>query len=103
MNKKVYIIGAVTGLPYEEARLKFSKAAEGLRLRGWIPVNPTDIVPIGASWNDAMKLCITALINCDMVLLLPDWQESKGGILELTIARNFEMPEMRYSLAMSGV
>lgn len=101
--KKVYIIGAVTGLPDEEVQAKFAKAALSLKNMGMVPVNPVDFVPKDLHWGEAMKLCIRALIDCDMVLLLPDWQESKGGTLEVSIARNLEIPELRYSLRMSGL
>lgn len=101
MSKKVYIIGAVTGLPVEEVQAKFSKAAESLKSMGMVPVNPIDFVPEGLPWGEAMKLCIRALIDCEMVLLLPCWQESRGGTLEVSIARNLEIKEMRYSLNMS--
>jgi hypothetical protein len=103
MSKKVYIIGAVTGIPVDEVQAKFAKAAESLKSMGMIPVNPIDFVPEDLNWNEAMKICIRTLIDCDMVLLLPDWQESKGGTLEVAIARNFELPELRHSLKMSGV
>jgi hypothetical protein len=101
--KKVYIIGAVTGLPVEEVQAKFAKASLSLKNMGMLPVVPVEFVPEDMPWNEAMKLCIRALIDCDMVLLLPDWQESKGGTLEVSIARNLELPELRYSLKMSQV
>jgi hypothetical protein len=101
--KKVYIIGAVTGLPVEEVEIKFQKAALSLKNMGMIPVNPIEIIREDMPWGDAMKICIRALIDCDMVLLLPDWPESKGGTLEVSIVRSLEIPEMRYSLKMSRI
>ncbi|MFH1121769.1 MAG: DUF4406 domain-containing protein [Bacteroidota bacterium] len=101
--KKVYIIGAVSGLPAEEVQAKFAKAAESLKSMGMVPVNPVEFVPEDLEWKEAMKLCIRALIDCDMVLLLPDWQYSKGGTLEVSIARNLDISELRHSLKMSGV
>ena len=99
--KQVYIIGAVTGLPREEVVAKFEKAAYALKAGGMVPINPVNIVPEDANWNDAMRQCIKVLVTCDAVMLLPDWCESKGATLEVAIARNLDMPQFTQSLKYS--
>ncbi|MDY0102803.1 MAG: DUF4406 domain-containing protein [Lentimicrobium sp.] len=103
MNKKVYIIGAVTGLEREAVVAKFDKAAQALNSAGMAPVNPVEVVQPETGWNDAMRLCIKTMLTCDAVLLLPDWQESRGATLEVMIARNLEMPEFSQSLKKSKI
>lgn len=102
-GKKVYIIGAVTGLEREAVVAKFEKAANALKGAGMVPVNPVDVVPAESTWNDAMRQCIKTMLTCDAVLLLPDWEESRGAMLEVMIARNLEMPQFSQSLKFSTI
>lgn len=101
MNKRVYIIGAVTGLEREAVVAKFEKAANALKGAGMVPVNPVDLVPAETSWNNAMRQCIAALVTCDAVVILPDWNNSKGAYLEVMIARNLDMPQFVHTLDFS--
>lgn len=103
MNKKVYIIGAVTGLEREAVVAKFDKAAQALKGAGMVPVNPIDLVPETSTWNEAMRICISRMMLCGAVLLLPDWEESRGATLEVMIARNLEMPQFEQSLKFSKI
>lgn len=100
-GKKVYIIGAVTGLEREEVEVKFEKAAQALKGMGMIPVNPVVLVPSSTSWTSAMKKCITEMLTCDAVLMLPDWEASRGATLEVAIARNLSIPQFTHSLKYS--
>ena len=87
---KVYIAGKITGEPEEACRDKFLAAERRLRLNGYQPVNPfrygqergTD----ETTWNEYMKLCIPKLLECDAILLLPDWKDSEGAKFEKLIA-----------------
>lgn len=100
---KTYIIGAVTGLDTEEVRNKFAAAEERLKNMGMVPVNPINFVPENLAWEPAMKMCIKALVECDAVFLLSDWQQSKGGVLEVSIARNLGLIEYREVIRRSAV
>lgn len=100
-GKKVYIIGAVSGLEREAVVAKFDKAAQALKGAGMLPVNPVEVVQPETGWNDAMRQCIKTMLTCDAVLLLPDWQESRGATLEVMIARNLEMPQFSNSFKYS--
>ena len=84
---KIYICGKVTGLPYKQVRDKFNEAEQKLKGMGFTPVNPVQFVPEACEWNTAMKICISRLIDCDAIFLLPDYKQSKGAMLEYEIAK----------------
>jgi nucleoside 2-deoxyribosyltransferase len=93
MKKKIYIAGKVTGLPQDEVSKKFSEAEDYLEQKGFNPVNPIHVVcNVNASWQEAMKKCIAALMECDGILALPDVLQSKGAKLEMKLARKLGIP-----------
>ena len=50
-------------------------------------VNPADLNPDpNTSWRECMATDIKALVDCDTVLMLPGWLESRGASLERKIA-----------------
>ena len=84
-RKKIYIAGPVTGVEgYEET---FAKAADALRAKGYEPVNPVapGIVE-GYSYRDYINRGFQMLMDCDGMLLLPGYMDSKGAALELHYA-----------------
>jgi hypothetical protein len=95
---RVYIAGKVTGEKYAECVKKFSSRAEILRAQGYEVVNPMEIVPEGTGWKDAMKLCISELMNCDAYYMLPDWRYSKGAKIELQLALALDLRNLNGKL-----
>lgn len=92
-QKKIYIAGKVTGLPARETYLKFKKAELSIAASGFSAVNPIEVVnDENARWDVAMKVCIKALLDCDAVLILPDWMRSKGAKLEVEICDQLKIP-----------
>jgi|SRR5690606_17890573 len=86
-KKKIYIAGKVTGLPIHEVTMKFGQAQKEIEAQGFEAVNPLEVVgDWKCDWKIAMKKCIKALLDCDAVLFLPCWMDSKGAILEHKIA-----------------
>lgn len=91
--QRVYIAGKITGEPIHTATMKFGEAQMKLQEKGYNVVNPLAVVNDWRTpWKQAMKLCIPALMECDAIYLLPDWQESRGATMEAMIAKTMEMP-----------
>ena len=96
MKKKIYIAGKVTGLNPKEVHLKFKTAEEELTARGFESVNPITLVNNWhATWEDAMKKCIAALVMVDGVYLLPCCDNSPGARWEIDIAARLKIPTFK--------
>jgi len=87
---KIYISGKITGLEIADAEKKFADAAEKVAQISseHVPVNPMAINLISPekTWKDYMRADIDALFDCDAILMLPCWIDSKGAKLEHIIA-----------------
>lgn len=91
--KKIYISGKITGDPHYKT--KFMKAAQKVIAAGYTPINPaTVMLKPNASWKEYMQHDIKLLVDCDGILMLPDWKESKGATLEKTIAESLGIRTM---------
>lgn len=91
IKKKIYIAGKITGLPIHEVTMKFGAAQKKLENKGYEVVNPIAVVnDWDTTWDNAMRKCIAALVECDSIALLPDWKSSPGAILENDIAQKLE-------------
>lgn len=84
---KLYLCGPVTGMA-DGNKAEFSKCQLALESLGIEVVNPTDLgMTIETPWGEAMKKCITEMLTCDGVAMLPSWTgQSRGCRLEVTIA-----------------
>jgi hypothetical protein len=99
---KVYVSGAITGLPLTVARAAFAEAAASLAAEGHVPVDPFDVPPHpacicpdavsadgaggGHQWGCYLRGDLAALLDCDAILMLPGWESSHGARLELQVA-----------------
>ncbi len=84
---KTYISGKISGLDYEEVKIKFANAAQLLSDIGMEPVSPLDNgLEYSASWEDHLLADIEKLLTCDAILMLHDWTDSRGARIEKTIA-----------------
>jgi hypothetical protein len=87
LSKKIYICGKVTGLPIHDVTMKFGNAEKIIVSNGLTAVNPLSVVnDFKCPWPEAMKKCIAAMVQCDAILLLDDWMDSKGALIEQRIA-----------------
>ncbi len=104
MKKKVYIAGKVSGLPFLDVVGKFARAFDEIEALGFEVVNPIEIVQdyLHANpkylestedeiWKLAMRLCIKELVDCDAIVLLPDWSNSRGAKVEYRIAMDLDL------------
>lgn len=91
--QKIYIAGKVTGLPIADVTMKFGTAQKQIEALGYEVVNPLEVVnDWHMPWQQAMKLCINALLECDGVYCLPDWSISKGAKVEAFMAVSLSIP-----------
>lgn len=88
-KRKVYLSGAISSIPYEEAKKKFDKTEEDLTAWGFEVVNPMKAVPYkeGRTWLGYMVRAIAQLIRCDVIYMLPNWKQSRGAKIERRIAK----------------
>lgn len=84
---KIYISGPITGTTgYQE---RFAEAEEKIYAAGNIPVNPERVnrqLPEQTTHEEYMQTSIAMLDMCDVILMLPGWQESKGCNIEFEYA-----------------
>lgn len=91
--KTVYVSGRMTGMP-ELNFPAFHAAAAYLRAQGYRVINPAeldegDTEPM--SWAGYMRRDIKALMDCDLIAMLPDWERSKGATIEHDLAVDLGM------------
>ncbi len=88
----VYISGPMTGHKDLNSPA-FTAAAFLLRDGGYDVVNPAELNPYpNTEWSQCLRRDIAALMDCDSVLMLPGWMDSKGANLERHIAAELGMP-----------
>lgn len=83
---KVYISGPITNNP--DYMDDFQDAEDLLLKEGHVPVNPTKISPydVNKTWEDYMRDDIKALMDCDAIYHLQNWDHSLGAQLEHELA-----------------
>lgn len=108
--KNIYIAGKVSGLHEQEVSEKFENAKKTIEAMNYEVINPVELVKAHLNefwrcktltdsdvWKIAMKVCIKKLVDCDGIVLLPDWQQSRGALLEVKIAEGLGIPIYDYS------
>lgn len=84
---KYYLSGAISSQPdfveYFKAHEKLLRE-NGLCDEIFNPGNVKDSVDLGddPSWMDYMKYDIKQLMDCDILVLLPNWENSEGAKVE---------------------
>lgn len=94
MSKKthLYLSGPMTDMPDLNFPLFFNTAAR-LRCAGYQVTNPAELnMDKGAGWSSCLRADLRALLDCEAICLLPDWQLSKGARLERHNAAALGMP-----------
>lgn len=76
---KVYIAGKITG--DRQYRAKFRAAAKELEAMGHVVLNPATL-PAGLAETDYINIGLAMLNAADVAVFLPDYQESKGAMME---------------------
>ena len=89
---KIYIAGKITGLPLADAYSKFETAEIMLQAIGYKTINPMKLPHNhDKEWASYMKECITALVTCEAIFLLPCWQLSEGARIEAALALKMKL------------
>jgi len=85
------LVGPMSGIT-DFNRQAFNEAEETWSSRFKI-INPAKtILPEGKnSWEEYMKVSISQLVTCDGIILLQDWDTSKGAQLEQRLAHSLGM------------
>ena len=95
---RYYISGAITGQHnYRKFFKDHIKSLKYYGLEGEI-FDPTSVKwPKSAAWEDCMKYDIQKLMDCDCLILLPNWEGSKGVEVELYLCKKLgiEVKEFR--------
>ncbi|MES2238883.1 MAG: DUF4406 domain-containing protein [Bacteroidota bacterium] len=93
MRKKIYIAGKVTGLPVTECTMNFGLAQVAIEKLGHEAINPLVVInDWNCPWDLAMRKCIVALMDCDMVLMLDNAGDSPGAKIEWDLAKKLNIP-----------
>ena len=92
---KTYISGPVTGKP-DFNRPAFEAAEKWLWLNGYEPVNPLNVLPYDPQykWEDYMRADLRAMLDCEGIMILPGWEDSKGAVCEVSVAVDLGMDIM---------
>jgi nucleoside 2-deoxyribosyltransferase len=94
----VYVAGPMTGLP-EHNYPQFKRMATLLRERGFTVESPAerpdaqiDHDTDETEWHEWMHSALRQVLLCDMLVLLPGWEKSRGACAEVVIAHMLKMP-----------
>ena len=96
MKKKVYISGAISGLPEDEVREKCAKYCRVVREEGLEPVSPLDVRGEERDWHACMMKCVAVLPECDGILFIddPTTTNSYGVLIEGLWADKLGLPRI---------
>ena len=85
-GKKVYLSGQITEKKNYKGLFAFTE--ELVKLCDALQIfNPASQIPDSLGYEEAMKRCVVALIECDTIVMLPDWNVSQGSKIEHEVAR----------------
>lgn len=97
---KLYVSGPMTGKENYN-RESFEETAVVLKQLGEHPITPFDldtVEPVAYhDWIPNMKRDIKYLMGLDGVVVLDDWEESKGARIEVGLAVLMDMPVYKLS------
>jgi hypothetical protein len=89
---RLYLAGPMTGVQDFNYPAFHAEAAR-LRALGYVVENPAEN-PEQDSWLAYMRVSIRQMLTCDAVALLPNWQISKGAMIEYRTAIAIGIPAL---------
>lgn len=101
---KVYMSGPInspvsSGRTAEDHKAAFTDLKQWLKrnMGNWEVINPCEIGTTcldpdcgpfdGHDWNCWLKADLREMLTCDAILLLPEWEQSAGALLEANVAK----------------
>ncbi len=84
---KIYIAGKITGMEKKAEKL-FEKAELSIKNSGHEPVNPMKLPhKHDKTYVSYLKECLQALLTCEAIYLLDNWEQSEGAKFEYEVAK----------------
>lgn len=91
MSKRVYISGPMSGLP-EMNYPAFHAAEAQLRELGYEVENPANNPdPEPKTWEGFMRMAVKQVCDCECVVCLPGWEDSRGANVEVALAKTLSL------------
>ena len=88
---KIYISLPISGRPMDEVRNDSENAKAKIEELGHVPVSPLDVSPDpDVPYSEHIGKDISALLECDAIVLLKGFLVSRGCLLEREAARIYE-------------
>jgi hypothetical protein len=93
---KYYLSGAITHQP--DFKDYFAKYESELRSKGITDIfNPAATSwPKDVKWETCLKYDLKTLVDCDCIVLLPNWKKSRGVSLEVYVARELGIRVVKF-------
>ena len=93
MKPKIYVSGPMTGY-FNKNYEAFFSASSKLKKRKYRVINPAELdkKDVKDTWEECLKRDIKALMECDAIGTLSGWENSRGALLEIYIAKQLKMP-----------
>jgi hypothetical protein len=91
---RIYLSGAISGLPHDACVAKFETAEKIMQQYGYEVANPIKIALYqeGKTWHEYMGECLAVLPLCGSILMLPCWHQSRGAQVEHATALALGIP-----------
>jgi len=96
LKRKIYLAGPMSGLP-EFNYPAFHAAAAKLRAMGHEVLNPAENpAPPCGTYEGYLRMGFAQLLQCECIVLLPGWSDSRGALEERGLAQTLGMEVLQF-------